>query len=182
MSEIKITQKKFDSVLSSADENTKKVLIELFGEKGNPSLDNYKTIKTYEDACKALGEDEQVFTRIDDDVKAYIMLKTISRALWGRKFRPIPDATGGRTYYYPWFILYTQEEIDNMDDDDRGALFSGHAYYGAGAGFGYLLTHGRSSLAYATYGFRLCQETSEKAMYFGKQFIRLWADYLLLNI
>ncbi len=182
MSEIKITQQKVDAAMKVADEKTKKVLMELFGEKENPSLDNYKTIKTYEDACKALGEDEQAFTGIDDDLKAYIMLKTISRALWGRNFRPIPDATGSRTYYYPWFVMYTQEEIDNMDDDDRGALFSGTANYGAHAGFGSLGTTYRSSLALAHAGFRLCQETSEKAMYFGKQFIRLWADYLLLNI
>lgn len=32
-----------------------------------------------------------------------------------------------------------------------------------------------------TFGFRLCQETEEKAKYFGQQFIELWAEYLKFN-
>ena len=39
----------------------------------------------------------------------------------------------------------------------------------------------RSSIASATLGFRLCQETEEKAKYFGQQFIELWAEYLKFN-
>ena len=65
-----------------------------------------------------------------------------------------------------------------MDDEERGALLSATAYNGAVAGFGYLHTTYRSSYSNATYGFRLCQETGEKAVYFGKQFIKLWAEYL----
>lgn len=47
--------------------------------------------------------------------------------------------------------------------------------------FGYLLASNRSSYANATFGFRLCQETEEKAKYFGQQFIELWAEYLKFN-
>jgi hypothetical protein len=52
---------------------------------------------------------------------------------------------------------------------------------GAHAGFGYLYAHSRSSNAGAAVGFRLCQETEEKAKYFGQQFIELWAEYLKFN-
>ncbi len=38
-----------------------------------------------------------------------------------------------------------------------GALFSGFAHNGASAGFGYLLTYNRSSIAFAHNGFRLCR-------------------------
>ena len=38
-----------------------------------------------------------------------------------------------------------------------GALLSASASYGASAGFGYLATDGRSSAAYAHFGFRLCR-------------------------
>lgn len=31
------------------------------------------------------------------------------------------------------------------------------------------------------FGFRLCQETEEKAKYFGIQFKEIWADYLAFN-
>ena len=68
-----------------------------------------------------------------------------------------------------------------MNPEQRGALVSAYAYYGAGAGFGCLDAGSRSSDAAANIGFRLCQETEEKAKYFGQQFIELWAEYLKFN-
>ena len=68
-----------------------------------------------------------------------------------------------------------------MNPEQRGALLSAVANYGASAGFGYLTAHYRSSFAGAYFGFRLCQETEEKAKYFGQQFIELWAEYLKFN-
>ena len=62
-----------------------------------------------------------------------------------------------------------------------GALLSANANNGANAGFGSLPANYRSSLATADLGFRLCQETEEKAKYFGQQFIELWAEYLKFN-
>ena len=68
-----------------------------------------------------------------------------------------------------------------MYPEQRGALLSAYAIPGAGAGFGYLYATYRSSYAVAYIGFRLCQETEEKAKYFGQQFIELWAEYLKFN-
>ena len=84
-----------------------------------------------------------------------------------------------------------------MNPEQRGALLSAYATSGAGAGFGSLYAHYRSSSATAGFGslnayyrsstasanigFRLCQETEEKAKYFGQQFIELWAEYLKFN-
>ena len=68
-----------------------------------------------------------------------------------------------------------------MNPEQRGALLSAGAFYGASAGFGYLYASTRSSYAHASLGFRLCQETEEKAKYFGQQFIELWAEYLKFN-
>ena len=68
-----------------------------------------------------------------------------------------------------------------MYPEQRGALLSAIANNGATAGFGCLLADHRSSHAAATLGFRLCQETEEKAKYFGQQFIELWAEYLKFN-
>lgn len=157
-----------------------------------PSLDDYKTIQSYEDACEALGVDpifnrdklvfaEEDLDRVSKHIVALMKLETISRALWGRNFQPKPDGEGSQILWYPWFALYTQDEIDSMDEDRRGALLAANASYGAGAGFGCLITSYRSSYAYADIGFRLCQETEEKAEYLGKQFIKLWADYLAFN-
>ena len=68
-----------------------------------------------------------------------------------------------------------------MNPEQRGALLSANANNGAVAGFGCLTAHYRSSGANAYFGFRLCQETEEKAKYFGQQFIELWAEYLKFN-
>lgn len=160
-----------------------------------PSLDDYTTIKTYEDACEALGiepnfnrdklvfveEDLEDLERVPKHIIALMKLETISYALWGRDFQPQPDGEGSKVYWFPWFALYSQDEINNMDDERRGALLAADADYGALAGFGCLAASYRSSYASANIGFRLCQETEEKAEYFGKQFIQLWADYLAFN-
>ena len=108
-------------------------------------------------------------------------LETISRALWGRNFQPKPDGEGSKVYWYPWFALWTKKEVEDMNPEQRGALLSAYASNGAHAGFGCLDASIRSSYAYASVGFRLCQETEEKAKYFGQQFIELWAEYLKFN-
>ena len=187
---------------SAKTDETKRILIDLFGKSINkPSLEDYKSIRTYEDACKVLNieplsfDNEPFIGELDEDCEDYglkkadlpahiialMKLETIARALWGKNFEPKPDAKGTAIYYYPWFVLYTKKEIENMDDDDKGALLSAFAVNGAYAGFGCLYARNRSSYAHAYIGFRLCQETEEKALYFGKQFVELWADYLAFN-
>lgn len=189
MSKIELRKENVTAAYSVADSNTKKVLAALFGDivkRPTPTLDDYKTIQEYEDACIALGEDPMDEAKLMDagtppHIIALMKLETISRALWGRNFEPKPDAEGKETYWWVWSALYTQQEINNMSAEDRGALLSAGAAAGATAGFGYLYTHRRSSHSAATVGFRLCQETQEKARYFGRQFIKLWAKYHMFN-
>lgn len=193
MRKIEIEKPKLEAAFAVACGNTRTVLLALFGEDAvkpeKPDYSDYRNIKTYEDACAALGVDpiNETDESLDDLITrgiiaprhiALMKLETISRALWGKDFEPIPDAEGSKIYYFPWFYLYTQSEIDNMDDEERGALLSAYAYHGALAGFGCLSAGNRSSSSNANIGFRLCQETGEKAVYFGKQFIKLWAEYL----
>lgn len=193
MKTIEVTEKEVKAAFDVAKtEEMKNVLKALFckDEEGKPNLDDYTTIKTYEDACEALSV-EPIFNEpnpimnlygveyeVEPHIIALMKLETISRALWGKDWMPEPDASGSKLFYYPVFALYTKSEIDNMDEDERGGLLSAHAVNGAIAGFGYLYTHYRSSSALAYLGFRLCQETREKALYFGKQFLELWAEYL----
>lgn len=193
MKTIEVTEKEVKAAFDVAKtEEMKNVLKALFckDEEGKPNLDDYTTIKTYEDACEALSV-EPIFNEpnpimnlygveyeVEPHIIALMKLETISRALWGKDWMPEPDASGSKLFYYPVFALYTQQEIDNMNEDERGGLLSAYAGHGASAGFGCLYTHGRSSTASAYAGFRLCQETREKALYFGKQFLELWAEYL----
>ena len=203
MSKIEISKQNLEAAYKVADENGKKLLDALFGKaaKANtPNLDDYKSIKTYEDACEALGltpiysdkdAERAVCEHINDHwdyrqtmpkhIIALMKLETIAKALWGRNWEPKPDASGDTWFWYPYFALWTEEEIQNLNKDQRGALLSALASCGALAGFGSLHTNVRSSTATARIGFRLCQETEEKARYFGTQFVELWAEYLAFN-
>lgn len=203
MKTVEVTEEKVKAAFDVAKtEEVKKVLAALFREPDEkPNLDDYKSIKTYEDACTALNIEPMTFDNdpfigeldeecedyglkkadLPDHIIALIKLETIARALWGKNFEPKPDAEGTAIYYYPWFVLYTKKEIENMDDDDKGALLSASALFGAAAGFGFLSAYCRSSYAHAAIGFRLCQETYEKAEYFAKQFVELWGEYLAFN-
>lgn len=199
MNELTINKDKLAEVYQNASAETKEALKSLFGDESNfidkpkPNLDDYTTIKTYEDACEALSV-EPIFNEpnpimnlygveyeVEPHIIALMKLETISRALWGKNWKPEPDAEGSKRIYFPVLALYTQQEIENMDEDERGGLLSAYAGRGAVAGFGFLHTLPRSSVAYACFGFRLCQETREKALYFSKQFVELWAEYLKLN-
>ena len=185
---------------AAKSQEVKDVLAALFCKPENkPNLDDYKSIKTYEDACVALGCKPMNFDtlamvelsadpnvgsipiKMPGHIKALIKLETISRALWGKNWEPKPDAEGSKVFWWPWFYLYTQSEIDRMSDEEKGALLSVLAFFGANAGFGYLNAPSRSSTARTNFGFRLCQETEEKAEYFGRQFKELWAEYLAFN-
>lgn len=200
---VEIEESKLQTAYANACDGVKDFMESLFGKKvfeaAKPTLDDYKTIRTYEDACEALGEtpilsenrkkvlcakfpDHYDFRQnMPNHIIALMKLETISRALWGRNFQPKPDGEGSKVYWYPWFALWTKKEVEDMNPEQRGALLSANASDGASAGFGCLNAGNRSSTAAAYFGFRLCQETEEKAKYFGQQFIELWAEYLKFN-
>lgn len=199
---VEIEESKLQTAYANACDGVKDFMESLFGKKvfeaAKPTLDDYKTIRTYEDACVALKQDAIRVDSVNGDtttvltnlgarvnipshIVALMKLETISRALWGRNFQPKPDGEGSKVYWYPWFALWTKKEVEDMNPEQRGALLSATAHNGATAGFGSLSAGYRSSLAYAYIGFRLCQETEEKTKYFGQQFIELWAEYLKFN-
>lgn len=156
---VEIEESKLQTAYANACDGVKDFMESLFGKKvfeaAKPTLDDYKTIRTYEDACVALKQDAirvdsvnrdttTVLTNGGDRVNmpshivALMKLETISRALWGRDFQPKPDGEGSKVYWYPWFALYTKKEINDMYPEQRGALLSAGAHDGAGAGFGCL--------------------------------------------
>ncbi len=200
---IEINSANYDAAYAMADEQTRKVLAVLCGRsdettapaKPAPTLSDYTTIRSYEDACVALGIEptlnKSLIVRNGDSVEdlfelpkhivAQMKLETICRALWGGEVKVYPDPKGERTYWYPWFALYTKDEMERMNKEQRGALLSATATHGARAGFGCLAATSRSSHSLALSGFRLCLDTEEKAEYFGKQFVELWAEAIAFN-
>lgn len=191
--ELKITSANYEAAYAMADDNTRKILAVLVGDNETtatpsrpaPSLSDYTTIRSYEDACVALGEsldvEKLVAAGVPNHIIAQMKLEHICKALWGGENKCQPTADGSKVWWYPVMALWTPGEISNMSDDERGALLSARAHYGADAGFGYLNAIYRSSWARADGAFRLCLDTEEKAEYFGKQFVELWAEAYAYN-
>ena len=191
--ELKITSANYEAAYAMADDNTRKILAVLVGDNETtatpsrpaPSLSDYTTIRSYEDACEALGESLDVEKLVAAGVPAHIIaqmkLEHICKALWGGENKCQPTADDSKVWWYPVMALWTPNEISNMSDDERRALLSAHADNGAGAGFGYLDADARGSWAGADGAFRLCLDTEEKAEYFGKQFVELWAEAYAYN-
>lgn len=96
-------------------------------------------IKTFEDACRELGIDADEWMNdredlgLEPDIIAYMKLRIIVAALnegWKPKF--VTD----EYRYYPYFYLYTKEEVEEMDEEKRKELWlwGGISNYGADCG------------------------------------------------
>lgn len=161
-----------------------------FGEEALKSQDIKERIKTFEDAVNAIGEDHPLvaqyktinsaFKEADNNLHlfAYTRLAIIAEAL-NEGWRP--EYTEDEYRYYPWFGLYTQEEYDDMDDEDKERCrFVGRSYSSASAGGGLVCADAVYGSAYSgtVIGSRLAFKSRELAIYCGKQFIEIWINYL----
>lgn len=145
-------------------------------------------IKTFEDAYNALGEVNPLCKHYDNmryledelpgkDILAYLKLRIIAAALnegWTPQF--IED----ERRYYPFFYLYTQQEIDEMSEDDKKKvlLFGGDSHYGSGCGLAVAASTSVWSYSDSYVSARLAVKNYDLALYFGKQFIEIWSDYV----
>lgn len=188
--EIKIENVK--AAFNTADESGKKLLLALFPELSSETAqkaDNRpvtERIKTFEDAMLELGE-EHPFVKewhlgenLSPELEAYLQLRVICAALnegWEPKF------TEDEVRWFPWFWLYTQDEINKMDEQEKQArhLISTGDYETEYAGFACARSSGTPSHAHTCFGSRLCLKSEALAVYCGKQFIDLWADFNLVR-
>lgn len=165
-------------------------MIKAFGEEALKSQDIKERIKTFEDAVNAIGEDHPLvaqyktinsaFKEADNNLHlyAYTRLAIIAEAL-NEGWRP--EYTEDEYRYYPWFGLYTQEEYDDMDDEDKERCrFVGRSSYSAYACGGLVCAgavYGSASSG-SNFGSRLAFKSRDLAIYCGKQFIDIWINYL----
>lgn len=173
-------------------DSTCKVLEALYPDVDFTPKDNRpvnERIKTFEDACDALGEDHRFvqayravegMTGFGADFYAYLKLRIICAALnegWE------PQYTEDEWRYCPWHFLYTESEINDMDADERADrhMMSAGDFKTEYAGFACAHSHSAPSNADANVGSRLCLKSSDLAIYCGKQFIDLWADFKLIR-
>lgn len=144
-------------------------------------------IKTFEDAMKATGMtiplSENQLSYLPKDVVAYMKLRIIAAALnelHETTLEEFPKFTTDEYRYYPWFYLYTQEEIDEMDEEKKKSLllWGGSASLGASCGFGSSSSLYAFGGSHSDFAARLAVKTEKLAVYFGKQFRDIWAEYV----
>lgn len=149
-----------------------------------PEKDVRKRIKTFEDACHEIGIDAEAWNRdkislgLEPDVLAFLKLRIIVKALnegWEPRF------TEDECRYYPWFILYTGEEYNKLDEEEKSRVVCRSYFYAhALGGVSYASANYDSSYSNAYVGVRLAFKTSELAAYCGRQFLDIWADFVFL--
>ena len=149
-----------------------------------PEKEVRERIKTFEDACREIGIDAEAWNRdkislgLEPDVLAFLKLRIIVKALnegWEPRF------TEDECRYYPWFILYTGEEYNKLDEEEKSrVVFRSFYYAGALGGVSCASAYFDSSGTIAGVGVRLAFKTSELAAYCGRQFLDIWADFVFL--
>ena len=205
---MEISEERIRAAYEAAEGNTKDVLAILLGEentgngKGKDTRPVTERVRTFEDACRELGDDhpfvkayEDVVIAIDcdkeesRDVKTYLRLRIITAALnegWKPKFEE------DECRYWPWYWFYKSKqdaEDDNKGNEDRvfeipeqlrAVLFGGTADDGASAGFACSGSNYAPSLTLAAVGSRLCFKTRELALYASKTFYEDWLTFYCL--
>ena len=183
-----------ESILAAydnADVNGRELLEHLFGAE--PFVKNItEQVKTFRDACYVLGDEHPLVKQyqfieasykghypITDDSIAYIKLRIINTALnggWEPRFAK------DEPRYYPWFVFFTQKEFDQVKGDNKNsyAVVRASSDPSAYVGLVYAGENAASSYLDGDFGSRLVFKTRELAEYAGRQFIELYADFMLL--
>ncbi len=118
----------------------------------------FTNLKTFEDLCHACGATEQEFlekckTAGDEpDVIAYKKIRILSKAINQGWEKNTLD-----THQYKWFPWFWVSS--------SGLVFSD--------------SHCGCDSAVASVGFPFCFESKEKSDYAGRQFIKLWEEFIL---
>ncbi|MDH6308071.1 hypothetical protein M2451_002590 [Dysgonomonas sp. PFB1-18] len=176
----------FNKAAQGSDART--ILKQLFGDAVFEF--DYRSIKTVEDAYKAMGID-QVNPFFSNTPKFGLPLLDMALASSGALFDlwvVCAAINNGKWVdqdgwgYYPYWVLYSKEEIAEMGEAERKkqniCLLAGvtahHAEF-AGVRGAYAGRRGSYSATYG--GFPLCLNDSERAIYCGNQFRELWFKY-----
>lgn len=189
---MEIDVKNIKAAYETATESGKTLLAALFPDlslgQAQTHTDNRpitERIKTFNDACLMTEgktadewEQENETDKMDADVLAFLKLRIVCAALndgWE------PQFTEDEWRWYPWFALWTEDELADKDDDWKAsrclrAINDRRTTY---AGFAYANSYNAPSTSYARIGSRLCLKSEALANYCGHQFIDLWLDFCL---
>lgn len=184
--QVTINKENILNAYNQASGEQKALLENMFGKDMFQSQDIKERVKTFDDAVAILGNDNQAvidYYAIADktcteDILAFAKLRVIAEALnegWKPKF------DGDECRYYPWFYIYTKEEYEKLDEDEKKecrVVGRSSNFSNAFGGVAYAYAHSASSYSYSHRGSRLAFKTRELGEYCGKQFIDIWEKFL----
>lgn len=140
---------------------------------------DYRTIKTFEDACLKLGADPQGFYEkyegYPEHIKALIKLEVITKALNDGWSHPLDGETIG---HYPWFWIYTDREIARMTEEEKNdRRMVTYIRQDGSCGLASANSDPAWSYSNAYFGSRLACKSREIAIYCAIEFKDIWASY-----
>lgn len=151
---------------------------------------DFHEIKTFADACEKLGMKEHLLTgsmggdretqeQAQALYKLLIIQKTINNGVWRDK-----DGFG----YYPVFVLLSKKEMDSLSEEvkQRYGIKQLLSYAGADvtgySGVRCVGAFNRGVCTDTNYGFPLCFNSEEAALYAAKQFEDLFFQYYGIKV
>lgn len=187
METIQLNKETLAAIYANCNAEGRKAIKKQLGERLSETIPVIERVKNYDDAVMELGEDHPFVVAANsatwryteeenEDIIAYLKLRVVVAALndgWK------PEFTEDERRWYPWYRLYTKEEIDNLSEEDKDGLllWGGSAHNGSLCGLACAVSHDAWSNSSASFGSRLAFKSEELADYAGKQFIELFATF-----
>lgn len=188
MEELKVNKADINKAYNTGSKETKEALVKLFGEEMFKF--DYHNIKTFADACKKLGiKNDLLISSGGGDIEAQrqaqalykllIIQKAMNNCIWHDE----EDWS-----YYPYWALYSKEEIERMSEEEkqrkgiRQLLSSTDAYVTGTLGVNCAIANSRGAFTTTSYGFPLCFNSEEAALYAAKQFEDIFFDYYGIKV
>ena len=151
---------------------------------------DFHEIKTFEDACKRIGVssesllveslgDTEAFLQSNALYKLLIIQKAMNNGVWS-------DKNGWN--YYPYWVLYSKEEMKRMSEEEkqrkgiRQLLSCASVNNTENAGVRCANAYSRDAYTSTFYGFPLCFNSEEAALYAAKQFEDLFFQYYGIKV
>lgn len=151
---------------------------------------DFHEIKTFKDACEKLGMKEHLLTgsmggdrEAQGQAQALYKLLIIQKAMNNNVWR---DKDGWS--YYPYWVLYSKEGMESMSEEEklkkgiRQNLSCAIANNAESAGVSCANAFSRGASTNTFYGFPLCYNSKEAALYAANQFEDLFFQYYGIKV
>lgn len=167
-----------NEVLTLVDDKPQDVTerVKTFVDAMNELGDNHPFVKAWKAIAQTATKENPLIQTYGHDTVAYLKLRIITAALnegWE------PQFATDEWRYFPLFVLYTQEEINEMSEENKSrVVLRSYSVSGTYGGVAYVNAYYDYSNSYSVIGSRLTFKTRDLAEYAGKQFSDIYADFV----